>query len=165
MTHPSFLNLPPVPPGGTRLVHGHLDRCRNPVVSYSDGGLRRGRAACAFILRAPSGTALASTIPAVEERSWLLADTLRDSNLPELEALLASAQAALARGYDGWIALTDSYQAAEAVARSVTEAVPPRYPQVTALADLLRRFGYAEIRNLDNRKNREADSLCTARLP
>lgn len=146
--------IPPVPPGGSALSWGALPPDISPHVGFSDGAIKRAIATCGYALYASDAQPLAQV-------GRKLSVQTRDSNVPELHGLLALLEEATSRGVRHLIALMDSFQVVEALAKQ-REGRGCRYPEVARVFQLLSCFDYLEVRNIANRHNKEADALCAA---
>lgn len=146
--------IPPLPPGGERLVLGDSACNQDRWVAFSDGSVKKARAAAAYVLYADEGNVHQKT-------GWTLPEPTRDSNVPELAGLLEVVQVASKAGVTNLVCLTDSFQAVQALLRAV-QGVPSRYPAVGHLLELAKSFRRIEFRNIERRHNKEADLLCQA---
>lgn len=148
-------HIPALPPGGEHLVFGATAAASpQPWVAFSDGSVKKARAAAGFVLYDADGTR-------ATHRGWALPAPTRDSNVPELEALAAVVECAAQQGARHLVCLTDSFQGLQALVRAGNGAAT-RYPAVQALLSLLPSFERIEFRNIDRRHNKEADLLCQA---
>ena len=111
------MRIPAIPAGGFQFCHGLPQTPQ--AVGYSDGSVKRSRASF--------GGLLYQNDSLIGKTAVLLPGVIRDSNVPELEGMLAVMTMAVNQGVSRLICLLDSYQAVECLQQGLDGKL--RYPK------------------------------------